>query len=90
MGYELFSWGEKEKLFKHWKSDKEDPSLADAHLLLGELYGEKGNWAKSGEHYVQALEGLEGETRGLALWGAAVASFHLENWEESLSLLNGW
>ena len=89
VGYELFSWGEKEKALQTLeKAIKEDPFLADAHLLLGELYGEKGNWAKSGEHYVQALEGLEGESRGLALWGAAVASFHLENWEESLSLLN--
>ena len=89
IGYELFSWGETEKALQMLeKAINEDPSLADAHLLLGEIYGDKGNWAKSREHYLRALEELEGESRGAALWGAAVASFHLEDWAESLSLLN--
>ncbi len=89
IGYELFSWGETEKALQMLeKAIKEDPSLADAHLLLGEIYGDKGNWDKSREHYLRALEELEGESRGAALWGAAVASFHLEDWAESLSLLN--
>jgi len=89
MGYELFSWGEKEKAIQTLeKAVKENASLADAHLLLGELYGEKGNWTKSKEHYTQALEGLEGESRGLALWGAAVASFQSGEWADALPLLN--
>ncbi len=89
IGYELFSWGEKEKALQMLeKAVAEDSSLGDAHLLLGEIYGEKGDWAKSGEHYTKALEGLEGENKGSALWGAAVANFHLENWEKSLSLLD--
>ncbi len=34
--------GEKERLLNTGKSDKEDPSLADAHLLLGNLEEETG------------------------------------------------
>jgi tetratricopeptide (TPR) repeat protein len=41
-GYELFSWGEKEKA-REWleRALAANDSLGEAHLLLGEIYGSK-------------------------------------------------
>ena len=87
-GYELFSWGEKEKA-QEWleRAIAANDSLGEAHLLLGEIYGSKGDWSLALTHYLSARDHLEGEAKGQALWGVATAYFALQRFTELVPVL---
>ncbi|MGC8777838.1 MAG: tetratricopeptide repeat protein, partial [Candidatus Caldatribacteriaceae bacterium] len=87
-GYELFSWGEKEKA-REWLEEAvaTDDSLGEAHLLLGEIYGERKEWSLALTHYLKARDRLEGEAKGRALWGLATAYFELRRFDELAPIL---
>ncbi|MEN3186027.1 MAG: tetratricopeptide repeat protein [Atribacterota bacterium] len=87
-GYELFAWGEREKA-KAWleQAISVNDALGEAHLLLGEIYGEKGEWSKALSHYLKAKDNLEGEMKGQALWGIATADFELKQFGDLVLVL---
>lgn len=87
-GYELFSWGDKEKA-KTWleQAIAINDAFGEAHLLLGEIYGEQGEWSRALSHYLKAKDNLEGEMKGQALWGIATADFELQRFGELVPVL---
>ncbi|HSV30522.1 MAG TPA: tetratricopeptide repeat protein [Atribacteraceae bacterium] len=89
VGFELFSWEQPEQAIDFLlKAVREDPDLADAHLLLGELFAEQKRWIEAYEHYSRARRlPLDDQTKGLALWGETVTLVRLERWEEALPLV---
>ncbi|MCX7667581.1 MAG: tetratricopeptide repeat protein, partial [Atribacterota bacterium] len=87
-GYELFSWGDKEKA-KIWleQAISINDALGEAHLLLGEIYGEQEEWSRALSHYLKAKDNLEGEMKGRALWGIVTANFGLQRFGELAPVL---
>jgi len=92
VGYELFSWNEKEKAIGYLqKAVAVDDHLSEAHLLLGEIYGSMNQWKQAAYHYTQASSVPENNTeedQSSVLWGASVSYVQLGEWDKALEFLN--
>ena len=92
IGYELYSWNEKEKAIDYLqKAVAMDPHLSEAHLLLGELYGSMNQWKQAADHYARASSESGKDTeedQSSVLWGASVAYIQLGEWDQALQFLN--
>ncbi len=88
IGYELFTWGKKEEAEKILKrAITENPSLGEAHLLLGDIYGERGEWSLALTHYAEARKHVGEEAQAQAIWGMVTAFYQLQRFEELLPLV---
>lgn len=92
VGYELFSWNEKEKAIDYLqKAVALNNRLSEAHLLLGEIYGSMNQWKQAAYHYTQASSVEENSTeedQSSVLWGASVSYIQLGEWDKALEFLN--